>query len=1215
MPDINDIRKKLELNRLRKKMDENRALKSQPATSNLKSQSVMSSSAQATPTSGGIWDKYQEVMSKDWSVPNVPTTPTHVPYITNLGIAAIKGVASAPMFLKKLYDIDKKAFANAYKVITGQDVSPEEMDAPAQEFKKDIAEPLVDPWAKLAARIKLSTEGTKGGPSWGEVTSPENVVGMTQAPLVTLGGAKLAGLPKSAKYTMETLKNEIKTPDIKVMPKLEGVQGDVVSVKSGGVSQLLHREPEGNWVDYHTRKPVSPALADQLEQATTGLSAERQPLPTPPPPIIAEPQKSKEWTPELGTERAFGPTPLETARVKTAEIKPKEWTPELGTERAFGPTPLETAQVKTAEIKPSELKPVDIPAKMTTEMPSGENVIGLNKVEIETIRRNTGIDELDPTEKTTWVNTLERAKQDKLDQSALSTADEVLSSKRMVSQEEHAGMVIKAAELKNEYNESVKSINDLIAKGDEKAIEIERQRSNTILDHIDKLTEASDMSGRETARALSIRRMMINAENYDLASIVQRAQVSKGAKLTPEEITKFQKMADEYANLEKQYNELDIKHQASLQESERLQAELVAKRETQKSQIRQRTAEAKVDLYNQRKQIKADLAKLGYRVNDVTGVTAEGAYLVGKLAINYIKEGALTLDEVVKLVKADLPQLSERDIYKSIIAKDPNRQGKFRTATEKKIAQIKKQSKLLVDIENAENGIFERAKSRSPNPLEIRVLQNKLKELRREAYKSGIAPSRLEKALTTINKLQDQLDNGYRNLRKNKPIETEQLKDMKAKISDLRKTMHTEDMLADLNEQLRTGDFKIPEEKTIKKLPPDLERKQVELRVAKRKIRQAIRDQQPWTVKKVGIEVVNTARTLKATADMSATLRQGFVLSAGRPALAIKTFAKSFKSFFSQYTADQIDNAIRTSPTQYLRDRAGLYLAELDGKINAREEMFMANLVEKTPVFGKVIKASNRQMATHLNLLRSSVFDEFLKANPNATTAELKAWADWVNVASGRGNLGSLASSANALSTVFFAPRFSVSRIQTPYMMFKYFKEPRIRVAIAKDMVGVLTVGTMALGLAKMAGLDVNISDPDDPDWGKIKFGDTRVDIWAGMQQPMRLVARTINGIENPEDRKNWDPIEMFYRFTAYKLAPSVTLPYSLLMGKDMVGDEITPSEAMLGAVTPMVLQDIKDAYKSGGIKTVSIASPLNFLGVSTNTYSKTSNSNRSGRR
>ena len=344
---------------------------------------------------------------------------------------------------------------------------------------------------------------------------------------------------------------------------------------------------------------------------------------------------------------------------------------------------------------------------------------------------------------------------------------------------------------------------------------------------------------------------------------------------------------------------------------------------------------------------------------------------------------------------------------------------------------------------------------------------------------------------------------------------------------------------------------------------------------------------------------------------MSATLRQGIILSATRPIMATKAFGKSFKAFFSRYSAERVDNAIRSADHHYIREKSGLQLTEVEGLRTAREEMFSAQMIEKVPIIGDVVKASNRHMTTNLNLLRVGAFDQFLAKFPNATQAELTAWADWINIATGRGDLGRAAAVANTLSLGVFAPRFAVSRIQTPYMMFKHWKTPRVRAAIAKDMVGFVGLGTTMLVLADLAGFGVGL-DPRNPDFGKIRIGDTRIDIWGGVQQPVRVVARVglavtdktgITGKELTKRERDVDPLNLIGRFAAYKLAPSITIPLELIKGKTIVGEPVTPTQTAARAVLPLWLDDVADAYRKEGAGRATLVGGLTFLGVGATTY------------
>jgi hypothetical protein len=271
--------------------------------------------------------------------------------------------------------------------------------------------------------------------------------------------------------------------------------------------------------------------------------------------------------------------------------------------------------------------------------------------------------------------------------------------------------------------------------------------------------------------------------------------------------------------------------------------------------------------------------------------------------------------------------------------------------------------------------------------------------------------------------------------------------------------------------------------------------------------------------------------------------------------------------------------------------------------------MFASTFAEKITIYKHGILASNRHMVATLNLIRAGVFDEFLETYPNATMNELKAWADYVNVATGRGNLGKFTAAAQNLSYVLFSPRFAISRLQLPFMILKHWNEPRVRKEMAKDYAHFGGMAMTILGLAALAGLQVG-TDPEDPNFGKIIVGNTKVDIFAGIQQPTRLLLRIGKTGTNrlgwtEASKREENPLEMIYRFGSYKLAPSVTVPVELMRGKSIIGEEREPTETLVNAVIPMVYEDIGDAYKDGGISKAAWSGSLNFFGMSTNTYEK----------
>ena len=842
-------------------------------------------------------------------------------------------------------------------------------------------------------------------------------------------------------------------------------------------------------------------------------------------------------------------------------------------------------------------------------MASEPDPIGLNKAEIKELREELELDKLPKPERKRMENSLNEAKLRGLKDTAMITADEVIRTKRVIDEAEHAGMVMKAKDLRDEINDIQRQVGTAVDAGDSLGVRRLIARRDDLIEQMDKLTMASDIAGTGIARALSIRRLRVEGQNYDYASVIQRAKGEKGQRLTEKETERIAELTTKYEQAEQQLKTLQSEYEKMLEENEKLKAQKVTEAEVRKTSVERRASVQREKIVKEREDIKAQLRGLGFRVNDVAGLSAEGTYLIGKLALNYIKEGVVDLNEVVQKVMADVPDITERDVWRGINSKDPTRQVKAERETTKKVNQIKTQARLLEKIRLAEEGIFDKPRSKPQQDVEIKRLKDTLTSLRKEAFKSELEAKKLERALQTINELQDQLANMRRSIRKKQPEPTADLKAAKEKIKELRKIMRMDDQLADLNEQLRTKEFKIKEPRPTTPTTPEIDRKAVEIYTLKKKINEEVRKLRPLTIADYGMEVMNTLRTAKASMDMSAALRQAFFPSARRPLLAMQVQAKAIEAFFSQNAYDEIQYNIENHPNHYIRQMAKLEMTDIDSSPSHREEMFASTFAEKIPIYKHGILASNRHMVATLNLIRAGVFDEFLETYPNATMNELKAWADYVNVATGRGNLGKFTAAAQNLSYVLFSPRFAISRLQLPFMILKHWNEPRVRKEMAKDYAHFGGMAMTILGLAALAGLQVG-TDPEDPNFGKIIVGNTKVDIFAGIQQPTRLLLRIGKTGTNrlgwtEASKREENPLEMIYRFGSYKLAPSVTVPVELMRGKSIIGEEREPTETLVNAVIPMVYEDIGDAYKDGGISKAAWSGSLNFFGMSTNTYEK----------
>ena len=126
------------------------------------------------------------------------------------------------------------------------------------------------------------------------------------------------------------------------------------------------------------------------------------------------------------------------------------------------------------------------------------------------------------------------------------------------------------------------------------------------------------------------------------------------------------------------------------------------------------------------------------------------------------------------------------------------------------------------------------------------------------------------------------------------------------------------------------------------------------------------------------------------------------------------------------------------------------------------------------------------------------------------------------------------------------------------------------------------------LGLAKLAGADVE-GDPRSADFGKAKFGNTRIAFGSRFLPYIRLAAQLMTN-QTMDVRghvrtlgKGYKPttrLDVVGRFVATKVAPITSFVMDLLRGVTPVGEKFNLSKAIVRRMTPMITQDIYDIVK-----------------------------------
>ena len=324
------------------------------------------------------------------------------------------------------------------------------------------------------------------------------------------------------------------------------------------------------------------------------------------------------------------------------------------------------------------------------------------------------------------------------------------------------------------------------------------------------------------------------------------------------------------------------------------------------------------------------------------------------------------------------------------------------------------------------------------------------------------------------------------------------------------------------------------------------------------------------TIGKVAPEILNLPRAIMSSLDFSMPFRQALPALTRHPAMAFKAFYPMIKSAFNDKFFREFNAEILKRPTFELMSKAELALTKLGAgvKLVEREEPYMGGWANTLPI----IRQSNQAAITFLNKIRADNFDALLRAGEKMgqdinDVKWLKEIGALVNASTGRGNLpGMLNKASSLLNTLFFSPKLVFSRL--------YFFDPRnyltatplVRKEALKTLLSMGAFYGSVAGLAVAAG--AKVSTEPSSDFGKIKVGDTRVDITGGFQQYIRAAYQlwtgkyvsSATGVETTlgEDFRGIGRGDILKRLLQTKEAPIFSFASGLFEGKNIFGDKFT---------------------------------------------------------
>lgn len=575
-----------------------------------------------------------------------------------------------------------------------------------------------------------------------------------------------------------------------------------------------------------------------------------------------------------------------------------------------------------------------------------------------------------------------------------------------------------------------------------------------------------------------------------------------------------------------------------------------------------------------------DCSETAQAISDLVDATAQ-------------REDMKSFDDVVGHITSEFPELSREDIRQSVLEAQRARASDARKAVDTKFAAIKREAisegktrETIAKLESLKkSGAFEQ-----PTPKQAKQVNDTLAALKQQTSK-----------LNRDSKLRQRID--------------------------------------EMTQALETG--VLPEVKGRIQTPID-DTEALRLEIQRDKLTQAIRAKREALkpqglgrrILNAGFAVQSVSRTLQTILHpFSAIGRQGGLVTLGNPVEAIKSIGPTLKALSDPVKSLRVMKDIEAGPNYPIMQKAGLVFTNPEGPPGAHEELFDSpigkNLLDNIPgskLPGKLAAASARGFSTYLNVLKATVADKQIEGlGRPPTLEEAQVLAKALNVATGR-STALAAQTFRDLSVAFYSPRFLASRFQYMAGGLKSagdavtgFKFGDTSTAAARKIVAANYAKT-AIGFGSMIGLGMLMggkveADPRSSDFLKLRFGNTTIDVSAGILTLVTAISKlaagsvkkyngTVVPIRGPSvpfgGQTSGDIVGSQIR---NHLAPAASAIADLGTGKMFDGSPATLGKIAGEAASPFGIPDAYAALKEQGLEKGAIMSLLALTGYRVSTF------------
>lgn len=371
---------------------------------------------------------------------------------------------------------------------------------------------------------------------------------------------------------------------------------------------------------------------------------------------------------------------------------------------------------------------------------------------------------------------------------------------------------------------------------------------------------------------------------------------------------------------------------------------------------------------------------------------------------------------------------------------------------------------------------------------------------------------------------------------------------------------------------------------------------------------------------KLASNLAGQFKSLKASIDISALLRQGWKTLITNPEVWIKNSIKTFKDIAGELGGKDMTDVINADIESRPNSIDGTYRkAKL--AVGTVEEAFPGSISSKIPVVKRAYNASEVAYTGFLHRVRADLFDKYLQMakdqKVNITTEELRSIASMINSLTGRGDFGRFEGSfVDMFNNIFFSPRNMKSQFDTiGHVITGAGGSNFVRKQAAKNLLKMITAGAVILITAKAINKDSVDLDSRSSDFGKIKVGNTRFEVLGGNSSLLTLASRlitsqsksSVTGIISDLNSDVYDSKtkgDVLNDYFMNKLSPMASVINQLfLTGKTFDGKRPTVQSIISDLLIPIGIQSSYELSKDPNSAPVILALLADASGIGTNNY------------